>query len=371
MNEYTRKIVLVVVLVVIGGALYYWSDNTTGLGKAAQINSVSVAEKEGKYPKAREITQPSGFINSPSKEGKDKPFTLEEYIGKKVILVDFWTYSCINCVRTQPYLNAWQEKYKDKGLLIVGVHTPEFEFEKIYENVKQASDEASITYPVVMDNDYGTWRAYQNSYWPRKYLIDIDGYIVYDHIGEGGYEETEQRIQEALKERAQKLGEDIGGFSGLTKEAESSDGKPRTPEIYFGASRNEEHLANGNSGTLGMQTFALPNSLTQDKLYLSGVWNIEGEYAKGTKGASFKLKYRAKDVYMVLSGGQGATVKVFVDGAPVSEELRGSDLNALRSDLSVKEERMYKVIESDEWAEHEIELRVENGSLEAFTFTFG
>jgi thiol-disulfide isomerase/thioredoxin len=135
----------------------------------------------------------SGYINT------HDGFRLSEIVGKKVVLVDFWTYSCINCQRTQPYLNAWYKKYKDAGLEIVGVHTPEFAFEKDRANVVAAVEKFGITYPVVQDNDYQTWGTYGNRYWPRKYLIDIDGYIVYDHIGEGGYEETEEKIQELLR----------------------------------------------------------------------------------------------------------------------------------------------------------------------------
>jgi len=154
-----------------------------------------IANKREKYDSAKEIVLPSGFINT-------QPFNLADHIGKEVILLDMWTYSCINCQRTLPYVNTWSEKYKDQGLLVVGIHTPEFEFEKDIENVKDAVEKFGIKYPVVLDNDYGTWRAYSNRYWPRKYLIDIDGFIVYDHKGEGRYDETERKIQELLEERS-------------------------------------------------------------------------------------------------------------------------------------------------------------------------
>ena len=153
---------------------------------------------KSKYPRFAELANPDGYLNT------DHDITIGEYIGKKVILVDFWTYSCINCQRTLPYLTSWDEKYRDEGLLIIGVHTPEFGFEKEYDNVKRAIEKFNIKYPVVQDNEYQTWRAYKNRYWPRKYLIDIDGYIVYDHIGEGAYDETEEKIREVLKERASK-----------------------------------------------------------------------------------------------------------------------------------------------------------------------
>ena len=147
---------------------------------------------------APDISTPDGFINT---EGK--PITLSELRGKKVVLVSFWTYSCINCKRTLPYLNEWYSKYKDQGFEIVSIHTPEFSFEKVQKNVEDAVKVQDIKYPVVLDNDFSTWQAYGNQYWPRKYLVNKDGYIIYDHAGEGAYEETESKIKEALKELKQ------------------------------------------------------------------------------------------------------------------------------------------------------------------------
>src|SRR3989344_3502091 len=185
-----RIILLILAVFAIAGAIYYFEAQRPM--RAAQNGSTEITTSVPKnYPRARDLVSPEGYINTDN-------ITLAELVGKKVILVDFWTYSCINCQRTQPYLNAWYEKYRAAGLEIIGVHTPEFEFEKNYENVKRAVEKAGIKYPVVQDNDYATWQAYGNRYWPRKYLIDIDGYIVYDHIGEGGYEETERKIQELL-----------------------------------------------------------------------------------------------------------------------------------------------------------------------------
>ncbi len=143
-----------------------------------------------------EIQNPAGFVNT-----NDQPFKIADYVGKQVILLDVMTYSCINCQRTFPYVNSWYEKYKDEGLIVIGVHTPEFAYEKDKANVEKAFAEFGIKFPTVLDNDYGTWRALGNRYWPRMYLIDIHGNIVYDHIGEGAYDETEAKIQELLKER--------------------------------------------------------------------------------------------------------------------------------------------------------------------------
>ena len=178
---------------------------------------------------AKELVNPDGYINVDN-------ITISELIGKKVILVDFWTYSCINCQRTLPYLVAWYNRYKDDGFIIIGVHTPEFDFEKDYNNVVEATKKWGITYPVVQDNEYQTWRAYNNRYWPRKYLIDIDGFIVYDHIGEGAYDETEMKIRELLDERRQVLGigEELTNDMAVVKPETTEFSKITTPEIYFG-----------------------------------------------------------------------------------------------------------------------------------------
>ena len=192
-------------------------------------NENAIREKSLFFQKAPELAGIEGYINT------DSDIKIENFRGK-VVLIDFWTYTCINCIRTLPYLKSWHEKYNDKGLQIIGVHTPEFKFEQEYENVKSAVEKYQIKYPVVQDNAYATWRAYNNRYWPRKYLIDIDGFIKYDHIGEGAYEETERKIQELLKERMERLGQkeildDMSKPSGVI---DINYGKIETPEIYFG-----------------------------------------------------------------------------------------------------------------------------------------
>ncbi len=153
-----------------------------------------LAEKEAEYERAAEIVGSTGFVNTDG-------VSIEENLGEKVILLDFWTYSCYNCQNTQPYLNAWQEEYADDDLLIIGVHKPEFEFEKDYAGVVEAVGLAGITYPVVLDNNDATWNAYDQRFWPTMYLIDSDGFVRYKHIGEGAYDETEAKIQELLAER--------------------------------------------------------------------------------------------------------------------------------------------------------------------------
>ena len=337
------------------------STITPGLSTADRIKM-----KSALYQKEPEITDPSGFINTDG-----QPITLSSFVGKKVVLVDFWTYSCINCLRTIPYLNAWYQKYADQGLEIVSIHTPEFSFEKVQSNVQNAVTSLGIKYPVVLDNDYGTWNAFGNEYWPREYLIDIDGFIVHDHAGEGDYDVTEQAIQKALAERASILG--TGPVSSGTVapvNAISVDaGQVNSPETYFGSNRNE-YLANGNQSTNGMQNLSIPNNISLNSLYLGGSWNFTSEYAE-TSDTSAKIvyKYDAKNLYFVASSTLGANVNILLDGKPLTTN-RGSDVNADDTAL-IKENRLYNIVSGTSYGEHTIEIDVTSGTLDAYTFTFG
>lgn len=324
---------------------------------------VSPDMKKGVYKVAPELVSPDGYINTGG-----EPITIEQFKGKKVVLLDIWTYSCINCQRTLPYVNSWYEKYADEGLEIIGLHTPEFAFEKVYGNVAQAVQGFGIKYPVVLDNEYQTWNAYGNQFWPRKYLIDIDGYIVYDHIGEGDYAETEDAIVRALQERAQRLGE--------TMPEEKAGGTPAevevqaaSPETYFGSSRNS-YLGNGKSGVSGEQTLSLPERMSRNMLYLGGTWNIMDEYARSVASASIAYTFASKSVYFVAAAKSPVKIKVLLDGGEVPAQMRGADVDA-QGYVTVQTDRLYKIIESDTFGEHTLELQVEGTGLEAYTFTFG
>ena len=188
--------------------------STAGQAELAQL---AAADKAAGDQPAVEIADPTGFINTSS------TFTLSSLIGKKPILLDFWTYSCINCVRTIPYLDAWYQKYAGSGLEIVGIHTPEFDFEKNIANVQNAVTQYGIKYPVVLDSDQGTWNAYNNLYWPNEYLIDMAGYIVHEQVGEGNYSETEAAIQKVLQQRATILGLDPGAIPTGTIDMTAAD----------------------------------------------------------------------------------------------------------------------------------------------------
>jgi len=237
-------------------------------------------------------------------------------------------------------------------LVIIGIHTPEFEFEKDYNNVKAAVEKFGIKFPVVLDNDYSTWNAYKNLYWPRKYLIDIDGYIVYDHIGEGAYEETENKIQEALSERMAVLGESGTIRQPLTKEISVQNGA-KSPETYFGSARNDQQ-----------KSLLFPNES----------WNIMPEFAQNNSAnASIVYTYTARDVFFVAESDMETVIEVLRDGKPLGSEA-GADIMKTsdgKSILKIKEARLYKIIQGDKSETHKIELRIQKPGLKAFTFTFG
>jgi len=405
-----KKISLIVTLVVIAGIVWYLESMkvhpTAGIGNgapqainlpsensstavsptanantssnAAAIESLSMiaaADKKAGYEPAIEIADPTGFVNVSS------TFRLSDLIGKKVVLVDFWTYSCINCIRTLPYLTSWYEKYKDQGFVIVGVHTPEFDFEKDINNVQAAAKQYGIHYPIVLDSNYGTWQAYGNLYWPHEYLIDIAGYIVHDHIGEGSYDETEGIIQKLLQERATALGSATAVATSTVNVKPASLSGVASPETYFGAARNE-FLANGSPSTPGTQVLEEPQSIDLNKLYLVGSWNFEDQYATNNEsGAKIIYKYHSAKVFFVASGvPSGTIVKVMQDGKPVAD-VAGSDV--VNGKMTITSSRLYNVIANHDPAckddgscspvsgEHTLELIIDSPGLQAFTFTFG
>ena len=368
-----KKIILAVLAVVIVGTIIYLEsqkpERITSSDAEIFTSRVDIQEKVKRYDRAKEIVNPSGFINTDGEE-----IRIADLIGKKVILVDFWTYSCINCQRTQPYLNSWYDKYRDEGLEIIGMHTPEFEFEKDYDNVVAATQKFEIKYPVVQDNDYSTWTAYKNRYWPRKYLIDIDGFIVYDHIGEGAYDETEKKIQELLSERAEVLGKEAMVEQEITEFGTSDTvGLALSPETYFGALRNE-NFGSGARGTVGAGNFTAPATVVFNTLYLSGNWDITEEFAENKQaGGAIIYNYKATNVFFVASSNVGVRAKILRDGKPLGEEA-GEDVEFIdgQSYVQIKEPRLYRLIEDGSgYGKHLLEIIIESPGLQGFAFTFG
>lgn len=369
-----QRTLLLVALAVIGSFILFFERQKVGMRpeQAEPVvlpplpGSSRAKNKAEQHPRALEISTPDGFINTDQ-------ISVGDLIGKKIILLDFWTYSCINCQRTIPHLNAWYEKYRDQEFVIIGIHTPEFEFEKQYENVLAAVKKFGIAYPVVLDNDYSTWHAYKNRYWPRKYLIDIDGFVVYDHIGEGAYEETERKIQELLVERARVLGSSERVPAGFAAPSGTEAAISRTPEIYFGAARNE-FLANGKTQMLGPQSFILPPDLQPGLLSLEGDWVFDEEFARNVRvPAKIVLRYRAKSVYLVASADQSARLTLRRDGGALGEAA-GADVrpDGEVSVVQVRDARLYTLVDDpNAEGEHTLEITILDPQLRVFTLTFG
>ncbi len=330
-------------------------DTNSNGGVNEQEENLTLEQKKEKLAEAPDLSTIDGYINTDG-----KPITISEFKGKKVVLLDIWTYSCINCQRTTPYLNEWHKKYEDDGLVIIGLHTPEFAFEKVQNNVEDAVKNFGIKYPVVLDNDFSTWNAYENQYWPRKYLIDIDGYIVYDHAGEGQYAETEKAIQRSLRERNTRLGRAVSieeSISDPSGKVVVSKRGVQSPEVYFGSARNE-YLANGVRFTTGKQILTIPESTSKNKLYLGGTWTFDSEYMKNNGAASISFKYEAKNVYMVAHSKDGAEIEVYIDGK-------------LDHVMFIQANKLYDIVKGIDYGEHTLLLKIKSGSVDAYTFTFG
>ncbi len=344
------------------------STTQTGTNiKVTPLLAATLAKKSALYPQAPEFVTPDGYLNP-----NGQPISLAGYKGKNVVLVDFWTYSCINCQRTLPYLNSWYAKYKDQGLVIIGVSTPEFAFEHVQSNVAAAMKQLGIMYPVILDNEYKTWNAYKNQFWPHEYLVDIDGYVVHDHIGEGGYAETEMAIQAALAERATRLRMSTEGIKQSVTNVKADDiGAVQSPETYFGSDRNQ-YLGNGTKGQAGPQTFMLPvTAPSANTLYLGGPWSIEAEDAVTQGPSSVKYVYSANDFYIVASGDSAISVEVLQDGVSLTATNAGADVDPSTSTATIQANRLYKLVHNSVPGVHTIELKISGPGFHAYTLDFG
>jgi cytochrome c biogenesis protein CcdA/thiol-disulfide isomerase/thioredoxin len=307
------------------------------------------------------------WINSP-------PLTPASLRGK-VVLVDFWTYSCINCLRTLPYIKAWNEKYKDSGLVIIGVHTPEFAFEKDEANVRKAVKDLGITYPVAMDNDYRIWRSFNNEYWPADYFIDATGHIRFHHFGEGAYEESEQQIRTLLEEanHAPPPGTASPIAASGTEAAPDSD-DVQSPETYIGYARAQNFASPGGFNQDDPQLYRTPAELDLNQWALAGKWKDEDQVATSLDaGASISFRFHARDLHLVLGpGADGKPVRfrVTLDGqAPGADH--GVDTGADGYGV-VAENRLYQLVRQHGGI-HDRTLRIEflTPGVRAYSFTFG
>jgi cytochrome c biogenesis protein CcdA/thiol-disulfide isomerase/thioredoxin len=280
-----------------------------------------------------------------------------------VVLIDFWTYSCINCIRTLPYLTAWDSEYRGDGLVIVGVHAPEFAFEKDADNVAEAIERHGIDYPVVQDNELGTWNAFANRYWPAKYLIDADGQIRFVHFGEGAYEETEAAIRALLAEAGDAR---LGGEASAT--TQRIDPALRTPETYLGTDRADGWVEAPQTGSHPYE--APPTSaLDLNQFALDGVWAVDREAATAKRRAAISFAFQARRVFLVAgSERRPGTLEVLLDGEPIARGVAGEDVSGART--TVGGQRLYRLVDLPQAGRHTLELRFAPG-ISGYAFTFG
>ncbi len=344
------------------------------------------------YPPAPEINDTGQqWINS-------EPFLLSDMREEgKVVLIDFWTYTCVNCIRTLPYIKTWHDKYADHGLVILGVHTPEFDFEKVYENVVAATEKFELKHPIVQDNDFNTWNAFRNRYWPAKYLIDHEGRVRYTHFGEGAYDETEMKIREVLTEAGYDVSSiasdsDPGPTISNSARAQAAAGEGQTRELYAGYERNYGALMSQQIPpyVLHEEYYQAPDAevLYEDPgehlnhfLYINGLWLNTFEslvHARETEDYEdyLALKFFGTSVNVVMSpeSEMAYDVRVVLDDAPVPQDRAGKDImydDEGNSYVVVDKSRMYYLVDQPEFGGGELRLASNSDEFEVFAFTFG
>jgi len=319
---------------------------------------------EGELPSFSGAT---AWLNSP-------PLSAADLRGK-VVLIDFWTYTCINWLRTLPYVRAWADKYRDHGVVVIGVHTPEFSFEHDIENVRRAAKDMRIEYPIAIDNDYAIWSAFNNHYWPALYLVDAQGRIRYHQFGEGAYEQSEMILQQLLAE---------AGIGGIAHELVSVDaqgaeaaadwGDLRSPENYVGDARTENFASPGGAVLDQPRVYAAPARFSLNHWALAGDWTVESEATVLNK-ANGRIVYRfhARDLHLVMGPAERGTpvrFRVFIDGqAPGAAH--GIDVDELGNGTAT-EQRLYQLIRQPKpIADRQFEIEFLDAGMEAFAFTFG
>ena len=334
------------------------------LDAASMASASSDAAFAGNMPSLDDAT---AWLNSP-------PLTAADLRGK-VVLVDFWTYTCINWLRTLPYVRAWAERYKDQGLVVIGVHTPEFPFEHDIENVRRAAREMRVAYPIAIDNEYAIWQAFSNNYWPALYAFDAQGNTRYHHFGEGEYEQSERMIQRLLSE---------AGVSGISQELVADEGRGveaaagwsslESPESYLGAERAEKFASPGGMAVGERRLYAAPARLSLNQWALVGDWTV-GAWAATLNAASGRIAHRfhARDLHFVMGpAARGAPVRyrVLIDGK-LPGAAHGSDVDDQGYGIA-SEQRLYQLIRQPmPITDRQFEIEFLDPGVEAYAFTFG
>jgi thiol-disulfide isomerase/thioredoxin len=313
------------------------------------------------------LSSAAEWLNSPS-------LTASSLRGK-IVLIDFWTYTCINWLRSLPYVRAWAEKYRDQGLVVIGVHTPEFAFEKDIDNVRRAAQDMRLAYPIAIDNDYAIWRAFKNQYWPALYLVDAQGRIRHHQFGEGGYEQAERVIQQLLAEAGTGgIGHDLVSVDARGVEAAADWGSLKSPENYVGYERTEGFASPGGAILGKRRVYAAPAQLSLNHWALSGDWTVEKQ-ATVLNGANGRIVYRfyARDLHLVMgptTRGASVRFRVRIDGQPPGAA-HGTDVDD-QGNGTVVEQRLYQLIrQSKPIADRQFEIEFLDSGVAAHAFTFG
>jgi cytochrome c biogenesis protein CcdA/thiol-disulfide isomerase/thioredoxin len=357
-----------------GGAMMAMSNSTMAMSNGkndGHAMMMSAAKPAGNLPVEGEIPSFAGatlWLNSP-------PLTPEALRGK-VVVVDFWTYSCINCLRALPYVESWYQKYKDHGLVVIGVHAPEFAFEKDAGNVRRAVADLKITYPVALDNDYAIWQAFNNQYWPAHYFIDATGHIRAHHFGEGNYDESEQTIRTLLTEAGQSglPPPGMGGATAVGVQAPPDEAHDQSPETYVGYRRADNFASPGGFAQDRPHAYSAPSALKLNQWALGGSWNVDPEKAVlGASGGKIEFRFYARDLHLVLgpgSGGKPVRFRVTLDGAAPAAN-HGADTDSSGAGV-IDGQRLYQLIrQSGDVGEHVFSIEFLDPGVQAYSFTFG
>jgi cytochrome c biogenesis protein CcdA/thiol-disulfide isomerase/thioredoxin len=357
-----------------GGSMMAMSNSNMAMSNSkadGHAMMMSVAKSSGDLPVEGDIPSFAGatlWLNSP-------PLTPEALRGK-VVMVDFWTYSCINCLRALPFVESWYEKYKDHGLVVIGVHAPEFAFEKDANNVRRAVADLKITYPVALDNDYAIWQAFNNQYWPAHYFIDAAGRIRAHHFGEGDYDESEQTIRELLVDAGQTAlpPPGMGPVKAVGVQAPPDEAHDQSPETYVGFRRAANFASPGGFTQDQPHSYSAPAALKLNQWALGGSWIVDPEKAVlGAVPGKIVFRFYARDLHLVLGpGGDGKPVRfrVLLDGAaPAANHGADTDSNGTGS---VDRQRLYQLIrQAAAVGEHVFTIEFLDSGVQAYSFTFG
>jgi cytochrome c biogenesis protein CcdA/thiol-disulfide isomerase/thioredoxin len=330
---------------------------------ASDASLLAIAHKLPNVGTAPDFTDTEDWFNTGAGGHSHTPLTLASLRGR-VVLVDFWTYTCINCIRTLPYLKAWDATYRGQGLTIVGVETPEFSFERDASNVSDAIDQFGIHYPVVQDNEMGTWNAYGNQYWPADYLIDAKGQVRYATFGEGDYDKTETAIRALLAEAGHNVAAGHSHPTGVIVPSQEA-----TPETYLGTARGQG-WATGPVAGVHNYGAGHPGPLEVNNFAFSGTWNTAAQPVTAVSSAGIDVEFQAKNVYLVLSSADNSPrqVQVLLDGRPIPAADAGADVH--NGVVTVKGERLYTLASLPRNERHRLSLRFAAG-VTGYAFTFG